>query len=276
MAGELWVIGTPIGNLGDLSPRAQDVLASLDVLVCEDTRRTGILLKHFGITVERLLVANDHNEAASAASVVDLLREEKRVGLVTDAGMPVISDPGFRVISAAIRAGFDPVVIPGPTAVASALALSGIEAHRYVFEGFLPRKGDKRAERLAELSDERRAIVIYESPNRVERSLRDLGAALGADRSVAVARELTKLHEEVWRGTLADAADHFAAGTKGELVVVVAGKPDDGEATESEVVDALQAALDAGQTKRDAVASVATRMRVPKRLVYDLVHQLEP
>lgn len=275
MSGGLWVIGTPIGNLGDISTRAIEVLASLDVLVCEDTRRTGGLLHHLGIVIDRLVVANDHNEATMASKVVDFLDEGKRVGLVSDAGMPVISDPGFRVISAAIRAGHDPIVIPGPTAVASAVALSGIEAHRYVFEGFLPRKGQKRAERLDELSTERRAIVIYESPNRIERSLRDLAAAMGDDRPVAVSREITKLHEHTWRGPIGEAAEFFAEPTRGEIVIVVAGKPLEAEASESAILAALETELEGGESKRDAAAAVAARLGVSKRLAYDLVHQLD-
>jgi 16S rRNA (cytidine1402-2'-O)-methyltransferase len=196
---------------------------------------------------------------------------------VTDAGMPGISDPGERLVRAAADAGFVVEVIPGPSAVVSALVASGLPTGRFVFEGFLPRKGSGRGERLTELASERRTVVLYEAPHRLAATLADLERSFGPGRRVAVARELTKLHEQVWRGTVADAVAWAAESTpKGEIVLVVDGADEAPPAGDDAVEAALRALLDAGRSKRDAVAEVASTLGVPKRHVYALATDLDP
>jgi 16S rRNA (cytidine1402-2'-O)-methyltransferase len=266
------VVGTPIGNVGDLSRRAIEVLASVDAIACEDTRRTGRLLAMAGITAPALLVANEHTEAARASEILDRLAAGQHLALVSDAGMPVISDPGRRIVAAAARAGHRIEVVPGPVAAVSALAVSGLPGERFVFEGFLPRKGAERAARLEGIASERRTVVLYEAPHRLRRTLRDLLVRCGPERVAVVARELTKLHEELVRGSLDEVVDHFdASDPRGELVIVLAGAPTTGEPVDDEVlVAALQAGLDQGLTKRDAVADVVRATGEAKRRVYDL------
>ena len=271
---ELLVVGTPIGNLGDLTPRARDALATADVVACEDTRRTRTLLSAAGIPMagRRLLAVHEHNEAEKAVLVVRLLSEGKTVALVTDAGMPAISDPGERVVAAVAAAGFPVTVVPGPSALVAALAASGLPSARFVFEGFLPRKGPERRRRLEELAGERRTAVLYEAPHRAQTTIDDLLSACGPERRVALARELTKLHEEVWRGTLAEAAAHLAAvAPRGEYVIVLGGAPEPAAATDTEIERALAAHLGRGDDKRAAVAAVTRELDVAKRRVYEAV-----
>jgi len=235
----LFIVSTPIGNLGDLSHRAVETLRAADVVLAEDTRRTSILLRHFEIGT-RLLSAHEHNEAARAGTVVEMLREGKQVALVSDAGTPLLSDPGARIVREVVAAGFDVVPIPGASALLAALVGSGIAADTFTFLGFPPRKGPERAELLEEIAASPRASVLYESPNRVARLLADLAEACGPARRVAVARELTKMHEEFVRATLAEAAAHFAdREVLGEIVVVVEGRSAD--AVAEEAVDELAA-----------------------------------
>jgi len=273
--GRLSVVGTPIGNLGDLSARAAQVLASVDAVICEDSRRTGRLLSHLGARSDgrpALVVANEHTEVPRLGQILDRLAAGEHLALVTDAGMPTVSDPGRHIVAAAIDNGHPVEIVPGPTAVSSALALSGLATGRYVFEGFLPRKGRERADRLAEVADEKRAVVIYESPNRVVATLADLAGVCGGDRQVAVARELTKLHEEVVRGTLAEAAEHFRANDpRGEFVLVVDGRPaQSGPVDDDDLIEALRRSIGDGNSKRDAVAEVAKATGEPRRRVYEL------
>jgi 16S rRNA (cytidine1402-2'-O)-methyltransferase len=270
----LVLVGTPIGNLGDLSPRAVEALAAADAICCEDTRRTGRLLQHAGIERRPLVVVNDHTEVAAIAGVLDRLARSERVAVVTDAGMPGISDPGERLVRAAVDAGHTVEVIPGPSAAVTALVASGLPAGRYAFEGFLPRKGAGRSARLHEIAAERRTTVLYEAPHRVARTLADLAAACGPDRRVAVARELTKLHEEVWRGSLTDSLDWAADGVRGELVLVLDGAPAPDPATEGAIEAAVQARLDAGDSARDAAGHVAATLGVAKRRAYDVALRL--
>jgi 16S rRNA (cytidine1402-2'-O)-methyltransferase len=265
----LVIVGTPIGNLGDLSPRAVEALQGADVIACEDTRHTRKLLTHAGITGPRLVAVHEHNEHESARRVIEWIEAGQRVALVTDAGMPAISDPGERVVAAVVAAGLPVEVVPGPTAVATALAVSGLPTERFVFEGFLPRKGRERAARVHEVATERRTVVLYEAPHRVAATIDDLADACGGDRRVVVARELTKLHEEVWRGTLAEAAaSPSVANPRGEFVIVLAGAPEAPPATGADVEEALRRRLGAGDSKRDAVAAVAAELGVAKRDVY--------
>lgn len=270
-AGRLVLVGTPIGNLGDLAPRAVEVLATADAIACEDTRRTGKLLQHAGVRAPTLLVVNDHTEARQTGEVLRRLAGGEVVAVVTDAGMPGISDPGERLVRAAVAAGHQVEVVPGPSAAIAALIASGLPTGRFVFEGFLPRRGSARRDRLGALAAEARTIVIYESPHRVARTLADLAAAFGGARRVAVARELTKLHEEVWRGTLDEAVDQVGEREgRGEHVIVVEGAPPSGEPDDREILDALERALGEGRTTRDAVAEVAEALGVPKRRAYGL------
>lgn len=269
--GVLVVVGTPIGNLGDLAPRAVEALEAADVICCEDTRRTGRLLQHAGIAKTRLLVVNEHTEPLETAHVVKLLDAGKRVAVVSDGGMPGISDPGERLVRAAVDAGHAVVVVPGPSAAIAGLVLSGLPAGRFVFEGFLPRKGSARTERLAAVATEPRTVVLYEAPHRVARTLADLVAACGGGRRVAVARELTKMHEEVWRGDLAGA---LAWATEreppGEIVLVLDGAPQAPPADDDAVRAAVAGALAEGLSVRDAASSVAAELGVARRRAYDV------
>lgn len=271
-AGRLVLVGTPIGNLGDLSPRAVEALTHADVVACEDTRRTGRLLAAAGIPRRDLAVVNDHTEARAARQLVDRARAGDTVVLVTDAGMPGVSDPGEDVVAAFVAAGLPVEVVPGPTAATTALAASGLPTGRFVFEGFLPRKGSARAERLAAVAAETRTVVLYEAPHRAERTLADLLESCGALRPVTIGRELTKLHEEWFRGDLAGACDWLASEPKGEFVIVLGGAEPAADATDDELRAALDAELAGGASTRDAVAAVVARYGVSKRRVYDLAH----
>jgi 16S rRNA (cytidine1402-2'-O)-methyltransferase len=271
VTGRLVIVGTPIGNLGDLSPRAVEALAGADVIACEDSRRTGRLLEAAGVARVPLVVVNDHTETGVTPALVARLSAGETVVLVSDAGMPAVSDPGSDLVAAAVRAGVATEVVPGPTAATAAIAGSGLPSGRWVFEGFLPRKGSGRAERLAELAAETRTVVLYEAPHRVARTLDDLLEVCGAPRPVVLARELTKLHEEWFRGTLADAVAHVAAHEpRGEFVVVLGGGEPPAEATDDELRAALAHELAAGASTRDAVAAVARELGAPKRRVYRL------
>jgi 16S rRNA (cytidine1402-2'-O)-methyltransferase len=269
----LIVVGTPIGNLGDLSPRVVGALRNADVIACEDTRRTRKLLSHEGISAEgRLRAVHAHNEAQAAERIVDEVRSGLTVVYATDAGMPGVSDPGARIVLACRTAGLPVQVIPGPSAALAALALSGFSADRFVFEGFLPRKGRERAERLATIGSEARTVVIFEAPNRVAATLTDLAAVCDGERLVCVAREITKMHEEVFHGPLATAAVIAHHGEpRGEHVIVINGQPvDTTPATEEALDDAVRDALGRGLSAKDAAAEVATSLGVPKRRAYEL------
>jgi 16S rRNA (cytidine1402-2'-O)-methyltransferase len=271
----LVVVGTPLGNLGDLSPRAVEALAGADVITCEDTRRTRALLTAAGVTGKRLVAVHEHNEAQRAEEIATLVRDGARVALVTDAGMPAISDPGQRVVAAVAAEGLRVDVVPGPSAVVTALVASGLPSERFTFEGFLPRKGSQRRRRLASLAGEPRTVVLYEAPHRLRETVADLAAACGADRPVALARELTKLHEEVWRGNLGEAvADLADRAPRGEYVVVVGGAPPPPDATDEEIEEALVDRMAAGDDRRAAVAGVTSDLAVAKRRVYELARRL--
>jgi 16S rRNA (cytidine1402-2'-O)-methyltransferase len=276
----LILVATPIGNLGDLPPRAATALASADCICCEDTRRTGRLLQLAGIERRAgvpLVRVDDHTEVARIGEVLDRLRLGQRVVVVTDAGTPGIADPGERLVRATADADLPIEVVPGPSAAVTALVVSGLPTGRFVFEGFLPRRGSLRTARFAELATERRTIVIYESPHRAARTLTDLADALGSERRVAVGRELTKLHEEVRRSTLAEAAAWATAKEPmGELVLVVDGAPEPEAATDDDVTAAVIAALADGLSPRDAAARVAADLGVAKRTAYDAAVRERP
>jgi 16S rRNA (cytidine1402-2'-O)-methyltransferase len=270
----LVLVATPIGNLGDITHRAVRELGAADAIACEDTRRTRALLSHLEIRCPDLIVVNDHTEAAAARDVLRRLALGQRLAVVTDAGTPGISDPGERLVRAAVRAGYPVEIAPGPSAAIAALVISGLPTGRFVFEGFLPRKGSARSVRLDALRHETRTAILYEAPHRVRATLADLVDALGPEREVAVARELSKLHEEVWRGSLAGALTWAEAERAGEFVLVLAGaSPADGP-TDDDIVASLRAALGVGLSKRDAVAAVTAELAVGKRRVYDLATRL--
>lgn len=275
--GALRLVGTPIGNLDDFSPRGQQTLAEADLIACEDSRRTGLLLQRMGIGRRPLLVVNEHTEAARTPEIIERIASGEVVALISDAGMPAVSDPGGRLVAAVLDAGLAVDVVPGPTAVTTALVLSGLPTDRYVFEGFLPRKGAVRRRRLSEIAAEQRTVVVYESPRRVATTLADLASACGGERPAAVARELTKLHQTVERGPLAALAARLAGGVRGEVVVVIG--PDDADPAETSadaIRDQLLEALAAGASRRDAVAAVMARgPGVSKRAVYDLAIEID-
>lgn len=271
----LILVGTPIGNLGDLSPRAVDELSRADAICCEDTRRTGRLLQHAGVPRRPLVVVNDHTEVDAVAGVLERLDAGERVVVVSDAGMPGISDPGERLTRAALDAGHSVAVVPGPSAAVAALVVSGLPAGRFVFEGFLPRSGAARSARLVELRVEPRTTVLYEAPHRLARTLADLREACGNERRVSIGRELTKLHEQIWRGSLVEAVRWVEEQEpRGELVVVVEGAAPEAAPTSDEVEQAVRRELDAGSTARDAAAIVAARLGVAKRTAYDIATRL--
>ena len=271
--GAVVLVGTPIGNLGDLSPRAAEALASARVVYCEDTRHSRRLLTHAGISGVPLRSLHEHNEEERIGEILAAVGRGERVAVVSDAGLPGISDPGGRVVAAAARAGATVTVVPGPSAALTALVVSGLPTDRFCFEGFLPRSGRGRRERLDVVGTESRTIVLFEAPGRVAGTLSDLVAVCGADRTVAVARELTKLHEEVWRGTLSDAVAWAGdRPVRGEVVLVVGGAPETAADTVSD--DVLLAALAdrraPGERTRGVVDAVADAFGVPRRRVYQL------
>jgi len=267
-SARLVLVATPIGNLGDLPPRAIETLRRASLICCEDTRRTGRLLQHAGVEANRLAVANEHTEYQRIGQVLDELAAGNTVAVVTDAGTPGVSDPGERLVRAALDAGYEVSAVPGPAAAITALVISGLPTGRFVFEGFLPRSGRERRQRLVEIGDEPRTSVVYEAPHRIARTIADLADVCGPDRRVAVARELTKLYEDVQRTTL-DRVD--VDKPRGEYVIVLAGRPSDDAPPDDDVLrDALRAELAAGQGTKAAAAAVAERFGVPKRSTYAL------
>jgi 16S rRNA (cytidine1402-2'-O)-methyltransferase len=271
MSGRLVLVGTPIGNLGDLSPRALEALGQAAVVACEDTRRTGRLLSHFGIASPTYIVVNEHTEGDAAERVIGHVQRGDVVVLVSDAGMPGVSDPGEFLVSRAIEAGVTVEVVPGPSAVLHALVASGLTTSRFVFEGFLPRKGSGRALRLREVSEEHRTVILFEAPHRLEKTLNDLVDVCGGERRIVLARELTKLHEEIWRGTVSGAIERCAeVDPRGEYVLVLEGAPPAAEATEEEIREAVELALGRGLSKKDAAAEVAELFAVARNRVYEI------
>lgn len=271
--GRLVVVTTPIGNLDDLSPRAAEALRTAAVVLAEDTRRTGRLLRHVGSDAPQLAY-HDHNARDRLDQIVDRVAQGQIVALVTDAGTPAVSDPGFRAVRACAEAGLAVEAVPGPSAVLCALVVSGLPTDRFVFEGFLPRSGSERRDRLDALAREQRTMVLFVAPHRAARDLADLSEALGDRRPAALCRELTKLHEEVVRGGLGELAartgDHEP---RGEVTLVVAGAPDRPQIadTPQALVEEVRLRIAAGLTKKEAIAEVAVDADVPKRSVYQAV-----
>ncbi len=275
MAGTLYVVATPLGNLDDLSPRAAATLSGVTVVAAEDTRRTRVLLTHVGSRAE-LVSFHAHSSEAALRRILALLGAGKDVALVTDAGTPAVSDPGAALVAAARERDVPVVTVPGPTAVAAALAVSGLSADRYAFLGFLPRKGGERRRLLETVAQSEWTVVLFEAPARVAELLTDLAGACGGERGAAVAREMTKVFEETRAGTLADLAQYYAeAAPRGEVTVVVAGTgrpardapPADPEAR-------ARALLAQGMTRKDVADRVATETGITRNRAYRLVNEL--
>lgn len=273
--GVLVLAGTPIGRVADAPPRLAEELAAADVIAAEDTRRLKRLTADLGIEVAARVVSYfEGNEQARTPQLLEALQAGERVVLVTDAGMPSVSDPGYRLVVAAVDAGVVVTSVPGPSAVLTALAVSGLPVDRFCFEGFLPRKAGERSRRLEDLADEPRTMVFFEAPHRTEATLEAMSEAFGADRRAAVCRELTKTHEEVRRDCLGNLAAWAGEGVRGEVTLVVAGADPQAPTTDPATLRALVASEEAaGVPRKQAIADVARRSGVPKRVVYDLVHK---
>lgn len=273
--GRLILAATPIGTPQDASPRLAAALAAAPLIAAEDTRRLRRLAGSLGVGLTgRLVSYYDDVEAARVPVLLEALADGQDVLLVTDAGMPGISDPGYRIVSAAADAGVVVTVLPGPSAVTAALAVSGLPTDRYCFEGFPPRKAGERARRLTALRDERRTMVFFESPRRLARTLADMATTFGSGRRAVICRELTKTHEEVRRGTLAELERWAERGVLGEITVVVAGASGAGPGSSADVGSAaakVAAAELAGSTRKEAIALVAAELGLPRRDVYDAV-----
>ncbi|MEJ7842660.1 MAG: 16S rRNA (cytidine(1402)-2'-O)-methyltransferase [Rubrobacter sp.] len=261
----LAVVPTPIGNLEDITLRALRYLREADLVACEDTRRTGRLLAHYEIKKD-LLPYHEHNEERLATELAERARTE-RIALVSDAGTPLVSDPGYRLVSACIEVGVKVEVLPGPSALVTALAVSGLPSDAFVFLGFLPRKGRERTKLLARIFEERSTFVVYESPHRIAKTLTELPA----EAPVAVCRELTKLHEEVYRGTAVEAAGHFSGPVKGEIVLVVRGGMTTTKTTLEDAVERARGYVAGGESPSRAAARAARETGFKKGEVYDRV-----
>ncbi|MEV5597373.1 16S rRNA (cytidine(1402)-2'-O)-methyltransferase [Streptomyces sp. NPDC052496] len=274
MTGTLVLAGTPIGDVADAPPRLAAELAAAEVIAAEDTRRLRRLTQALGVhTTGRVVSYFEGNEAARTPELADALEAGARVLLVTDAGMPSVSDPGYRLVAAAVERGIKVTAVPGPSAVLTALAVSGLPVDRFCFEGFLPRKPGERRSRLREVADERRTLVYFEAPHRLDDTLAAMSEILGADRRAAVCRELTKTYEEVRRGPLAELAAWAADGVRGEITIVVEGAPETGpqDLGPDELVRRVHVREEAGERRKEAIAAVAAETGLPKREVFDAV-----
>jgi 16S rRNA (cytidine1402-2'-O)-methyltransferase len=278
VSGRLVLGGAPLGQPGDVGPRLRRALAEADVLAVEDTRRLARLAADLGVAVTgRVVTFHESVERARLPGLLAALTEGQTVLLLTDAGMPSVSDPGYSLVRAAIEAGVDVTSVPGPSAVTTALAVSGLPVDRFCFEGFLPRRAGERRSRLAGLADERRTMVFFESPHRLADALLDAAAAFGPARPAAVCRELTKTHEEIRRGPLAELAQWAADGVRGEITLVVGGALDEpADLSPDELAAAVAAEEAAGASRKDAIRAVVVRTGLPRRTVYDAVVAAKP
>ena len=272
--GTLVLAGTPIGDISDAPPRLAEELAGADVVAAEDTRRLRRLTQALGVTPKGRVVSYfEGNETARTPELVEALLGGARVLLVTDAGMPSVSDPGYRLVAAAVEQDIKVTAVPGPSAVLTALALSGLPVDRFCFEGFPPRKAGERLARLREVAEERRTLVYFEAPHRLDDTLAAMAEVFGGERRAAVCRELTKTYEEVRRGPLAELAEWAAQGVRGEITVVVEGAPERAPEAldEAELVRRVRVREEAGERRKEAIAAVAVEAGVPKRVVFDAV-----
>ncbi|UDY24126.1 16S rRNA (cytidine(1402)-2'-O)-methyltransferase [Nocardioides sp. Kera G14] len=278
MSGVLVLAATPIGRIEDAPPRLATELAAATVIAAEDTRRLRRLVSELGVELSGRVVSYfEGNEVQRTPQLLDALLAGERVVLVTDAGMPSVSDPGYRLVAAAVEADVRITAVPGPSAVLTALAVSGLPVDRFCFEGFLPRKAGERSRRLDGLATEERTMVFFEAPHRTHAALAAMAEAFGADRPAAVCRELTKTYEEVRRGPLGQLADWAAEEVRGEITIVVSGHVPAEVDASPESLRALVAALeDDGMSRKDAIVAAAKQAGVPKREVYDLVHKPKP
>jgi 16S rRNA (cytidine1402-2'-O)-methyltransferase len=274
-AGTLYIVGTPIGNLEDISFRAISVLRQVNQIAAEDTRHTGKLLQHFQISTPQLSY-HDHNRQQRLPELLARLQAGSSIALVTDAGMPGISDPGYELVQAAVAAEIPVVPIPGATAVITALSAAGLPTERFVFEGFLPTKSSERRERLEALQAESRTLVFYEAPHRLRQTLQDLQACFGAERQVVLARELTKLHEQFWRGSLSAALLYYQEREpQGEFTLVLAGQiAASPHLSESALLAELQHLIDQGISRSQASRQLAQQTSLSRRQIYQLALSL--
>jgi 16S rRNA (cytidine1402-2'-O)-methyltransferase len=274
VTGTLVLAGTPIGDVGDAPPRLAAELAAADVVAAEDTRRLRRLTQALGVQpAGRVVSYFEGNESARTPELVEALAGGARVLLVTDAGMPSVSDPGYRLVAAAVEQGIKVTAVPGPSAVLTALALSGLPVDRFCFEGFLPRKAGERLGRLREVERERRTLVYFEAPHRLDDTLTAMAEVFGPERRAAVCRELTKTYEEVRRGPLKDLAAWAAEGVRGEITIVVEGAaaPGPQDLGPAELVRRVAVREEAGERRKEAIAAVAAGAGLPKREVFDAV-----
>lgn len=274
-AGTLYLVATPIGNLEDITLRALRILKSVDLIAAEDTRHTGKLLHHFQITTPQISY-HEHNRQQRTPELLAQLQAGRSLALVTDAGLPGISDPGYELVCACVAAQVPVVPVPGPSACVTALAAAALPTDRFVFEGFLPVKGKARQQRLAQLQAEPRTLLLYESPHRLLKTLTDLAQVLGADRSITLARELTKRYEEFWRGTLAGAIAHYTQmPPRGEFTLVIAGQPATSvEPSPADLKVALSELLTQGLSSSQASRQLAQQTGMPRRELYQLCLEL--
>lgn len=270
-AGTLYIVGTPIGNLEDITLRAIKILHSVDWIAAEDTRHTAKLLHHFDIKTPQLSYY-EHNQHRRIPTLVKSLRQGNAIALVTDAGMPGISDPGYELVKACIEAEIPVIPIPGVSASLTALSAAGLPTDRFVFEGFLPTKNKERQQRLTLLKTESRTLILYEAPHRLLETLQDLAQSLGSKRSIVIARELTKLHEEFWRGTLAEAVQYYQDhNPKGELTLVIAGVTETATLlTEDQIKAELQRLIQEGMSHSEASRQLAEATSISRRQIYQL------
>ncbi|XWK89811.1 MAG: 16S rRNA (cytidine(1402)-2'-O)-methyltransferase [Phormidium sp.] len=269
--GTLYLVATPIGNLEDMTFRAIRILQTVDLIAAEDTRHTGKLLQHFQIKTPQLSY-HEHNSQQRIPELLSQLSQGKAIALVTDAGMPLISDPGYELVKACVAEGISVVPIPGANAAITALSAAGLATNKFVFEGFLPAKSKERRTYLETLTSETRTIIFYESPHRLRETLQDLGAILGEEREIVLARELTKMHEEFWRGTITNAIAHYTnREPQGEFTLVVAGatleKP---QLSEAAIKAELQNLLKQGLSRSEASRQLAQQTSLPRRQIYQL------
>ncbi len=274
--GTLYIVGTPIGNLEDMTFRSVRILQSVDMIAAEDTRHTGKLLQHFQIKTPQMSY-HEHNRNSRIPEIIEQLKYGKAIALVSDAGMPGISDPGYELIKACVDAEIDVVPIPSATAAITALSASGLPTNRFVFDGFLPAKSQQRREYLESLLIETRTLVFYESPHRLRETLQDLADILGSDRQIVIARELTKLYEEFWRGTIEEAIAHYQQKEpQGEYTLLVAGiEPSKPQITEAELKAELLAMIKQGASRSQASRQLAKEISISRNKLYQLALTIE-
>lgn len=269
--GTLYIVGTPIGNLEDMTFRAVRILQAVDIIAAEDTRHTGKLLQHFQVQTPQMSY-HEHNRSSRIPELLEYLQFGKAIALVSDAGMPGISDPGYELVKACVDAGITVVPIPSATAAITALSASGLPTNRFIFDGFLPAKSQQRREYLESLLTESRTLVFYESPHRLRDTLQDLADILGSDRLIVIARELTKLYEEFWRGTISDAIAHYQQKEpQGEYTLLVAGiPPTKPQLTEAELKAELLEMMKQGVSRSQASRQLAKDISISRRQLYQL------